>query len=108
MGLIEVNNYCNLIICLLIIASIIILIVFLNWYSTHQANKEVVRQWVDQVEKCKIDRYEKTQYKQLELWELKDRLNQTRAIVSVYDLPDDIAEEIIDYSLKLIEDGEMK
>ena len=55
-------------------------------------------------EACKIDRYEKTQYKQLELWELKDRLNQTRAIVSVYDLPDDIAEEIIDYSLKLIEE----
>lgn len=60
------------------------------------------------VEGCKIDRYEKTQYKQLKLWELKDRLNQTRAIVSVYDLPDDIAEEIIDYSLKLIEEGEMK
>ena len=40
--------------------------------------------------------------------ELKDRLNQTRAIVSVYDLPDSIAEEIIDYSLKLIEEGEMK
>lgn len=60
------------------------------------------------MEGCKIDRYEKTQYKQLKLWELKDRLNQTRAIVSVYDLPDDIAEEIIDYSLKLIEEGEMK
>lgn len=42
------------------------------------------------------------------IWELKDRLNQTRAIVSVYDLPDSIAEEIIDYSLKLIEEGEMK
>lgn len=55
-------------------------------------------------EKCQIDRYEKTQYKQLKLWELKDRLNQTRAIVSVYDLPDSIAEEIIDYSLKLIEE----
>lgn len=36
------------------------------------------------------------------------RLNITRPMVSVYDLPDDIAEEIIDYSLKLIEDGEMK
>ena len=56
------------------------------------------------VKGCKIDRYEKTQYKQLKLWELKDRLNQTRAIVSVYDLPDSIAEEIIDYSLKLIEE----
>ena len=98
-GLIEVNNYCNLIICLLIIASIIIITAFLNWYANYQTNKKVVQQCF---EKCKIDRYEKTRYKQLELWELKDRLNQTRAIVSVYDLPDDIAEEIIDYSLKLI------
>ena len=56
------------------------------------------------VEGCKIDRYEKKQYKQLELWELKDRLNPARAIVSVYDLPDSIAEEIIDYRLKLIEE----
>lgn len=94
-----------IIICSLIIASIITLIVFLNWYADRQKNKKVVRQWG---EKCQIDRYEKTQYKQLELWELKDRLNQTRAIVSVYDLPEDIAEEIIDYSLKLIEEGEMK
>lgn len=54
----------------------------------------------------KIDRYEKTQYKKLKLWELKDRLNITRPIVSVYNLPDDISEEIIDYSLKLIEEGE--
>ena len=91
--------------CLLIIASIIIITAFLNWYANYQTNKKVVQQCF---ENCKIDRYEKTQYKQLELWELKDRLNQTRAIVSVYDLPDDIAEEIIDYSLKLIEDGEMK
>lgn len=37
-----------------------------------------------------------------------DWLNNTRQIVSVYDLPDSIAEEIIDYSLKLIEEGEMK
>lgn len=80
-------------------------IVFIDWYTTHQKSKKVVQQCY---EKCKIDRYEKTRYKQLELWELKDRLNQTRAIVSVYDLPDDIAEEIIDYSLKLIEEGEMK
>ena len=54
----------------------------------------------------KIDRYEKTQYKKLKLWELKDRLNITRPIVSVYNLPDDISEEIIDYTLKLIEEGE--
>lgn len=103
--MIEVNNNCGLIICVL---SILIIILFLNWYANYQTNKEVSRQEVDLVEECKIDRYEKTQYKQLKLWELKDRLNQTRAIVSVYDLPDSIAEEIIDYSLKLIEEGEMK
>lgn len=90
-----------IIICLLIIASIIIITVFIDWYTTHQKSKKVVQQCY---EKCQIDRYEKTQYKQLKLWELKDRLNQTRAIVSVYDLPDSIAEEIIDYSLKLIEE----
>ena len=94
-----------IIICLLIIASIIIITVFIDWYTTHQKSKKVVQQCY---EKCQIDRYEKTQYKQLKLWELKDRLNQTRAIVSVYDLPDSIAEEIIDYSVKLIEEGEMK
>ena len=94
-----------MIIILLIIASIIIITVFIDWYTTHQKSKKVVQQCY---EKCKINRYKKTRYKQLELWELKDRLNQTRAIVSVYDLPDDIAEEIIDYSLKLIEEGEMK
>ena len=105
--MIEVNNNCGLIICILILVSIFSIILFLNWYVTYQTNKEVTR-WGDRVEECKIDRYEKTQYKQLKLWELKDRLNQTRAIVSVYDLPDDIAEEIIDYSLKLIEEGEMK
>lgn len=93
-----------IIICSLIIASIITIIIFINWNANRQT-KKVVQQCY---EKCKIDRYEKTRYKQLELWELKDRLNQTRAIVSVYDLPDDIAEEIIDYSLKLIEEGEMK
>lgn len=106
--MIEVNNNYGLIICVLIIASILIITLFLNWYANYQTNKEVARQGGDRVEECKIDRYEKTQYKQLKLWELKDRLNQTRAIVSVYDLPDDIAEEIIDYSLKLIEEGEMK
>lgn len=105
--MIEVNNNCNLIICLLIIASIIILIVFLNWYANCQTNKKVVRQWVDQVEKCKIDRYEK-RYEGLKRWEIKDRLNNGNRIVRVCDLPDDIAEEIIDYSLKLIEEGEMK
>ena len=94
-----------IIVCLLIIAIIIIITVFLNWYATRQTNKKVVRQWV---EKCKIDRYEKTHYKQLELWELKDRLDITRPLVTVYNLPDDIAEEIIDYSLKLIEEGERK
>ena len=103
--MIEVNNNYGLIICVLIIASIIIITVFIDWYTTHQKSKKVVQQCY---EKCQIDRYEKTQYKQLKLWELKDRLNQTRAIVSVYDLPDSIAEEIIDYSLKLIEEGEMK
>lgn len=101
--MIEFNNNCNLIICLLIIASIIILIVFLNWYANYQTNKKVVRQWVDQVEKCKIDRYEK-KYRGLERWEIKDRLNNGNQIVMVRDLPDDIAEEIIDYSLKLIEE----
>lgn len=94
-----------IIICLLIIASIIIITVFIDWYTTHQKSKKVVQQCY---EKCQIDRYEKTQYKQLKLWELKDRLNNTRQILSVYDLPDSIAEEIIDYSLKLIEEGEMK
>lgn len=94
-----------MIINLLIIASIITLIVFLNWYADRQTNKKVVRQWG---EKCQIDRYEKRYYENLGIWEIKDRLNITRPIVSVYDLPDDIAEEIIDYSLKLIEEGEMK
>ena len=102
--MIEINNNCNLIICLLIIASIIILIVFLNWYVNCQTNKKVVRQWVDQVEKCKIDRYEK-KYRGLERWEIKDRLNNGNQIVMVRDLPDDIAEEIMDYSLKLIEEN---
>lgn len=96
-----------IIICVLIIASIIIITVFLNWYADRQTNK-VVRQWGERSEKCKIDRYEKTHYKQLELWELKDRLDITRPRVTVYNLPDSIAEEIIDYSLKIIEEGEMK
>ena len=94
-----------MIIILLTLASILIILLFYNWYRTNKMENVVHEVGV---EGCKIDRYEKTQYKQLKLWELKDRLNQTRAIVSVYDLPDDIAEEIIDYSLKLIEEGEMK
>lgn len=90
-----------IIICLLIIAIIIIITVFLNWYATRQTNKKVVRQWV---EKCKIDRYEKNYYKKLGYMEIKDRLNNKSPVVVVYDLPKDIAEEIIDYSLKLIEE----
>lgn len=106
--MIEVNNNCKLIICALIIASILIIILFLNWYANYQTNKEVVRQWGNQVEKCKIDRYEKSSYERLGIWEIKDRLNNTGPIVRVYSLPDDVAEEIIDYSLKIIEEGEMK
>lgn len=94
-----------MIIILLTLASILIIILFYNWYQTNKMENVVHELGV---EGCKIDRYEKTRYKRLELWELKDRLNQTRAIVSVYGLPDDIAEEIIDYSLKLIGEGEMK
>lgn len=93
-----------IIICSLIIASIIIIIIFINWNANRQT-KKVVQQCY---KKCKINRYEKRCYKTLGIWEIKDRLNITRPIVSVYDLPDDIAEEIIDYSLKLIEEGEMK
>lgn len=96
-----------IIICVLIIASIIIITVFLNWYADRQTNK-VVRQWGERSEKCKINRYEKRCYEGLGIWQIVDRLNNTRQIVSVYDLPDSIAEEIIDYSLKLIEEGEMK
>lgn len=94
-----------IIICSLIIASIIIITVFIGWYTIHQKSKKVVQQCY---EKCKINRYEKRYYENLGMWEIKDRLNITRPMVSVYDLPDDVAEEIIDYSLKLIEDGEMK
>lgn len=55
-------------------------------------------------EDCKINRYEKKQYPRLKLWEIKDRLDSTRPIISIYNLPDSIAGEIIDYSLKLIEE----
>lgn len=95
----------NMIFNLLIIASIITLILFLSWYADRQTNKKIVRQWV---EKCQIDRYEKSYYEELKIWEIKDRLNNKNPIVGVYGLPEDIAEEIMDYSLKLIEDGEMK
>lgn len=94
-----------IIICLLIIAAIVIITVFINWYANCQTNKKVAPQWV---EKCKIDRYEKSYYEELGIWEIKDRLKNENPIVGVYGLPGDIAEEIMDYSLKLIEDGEMK
>lgn len=94
-----------IIICSLIIASIIIITVFINWNANRQTNKKVVQQCY---EKNKIDRYEKRCYEGLGIWQIVDRLNNTRQIVSVYDLPDSIAEEIIDYSLKIIEEGERK
>ena len=97
--MIKVNNNCNLIICILILVSIFSIILFLNWYATYQTKKEVAR-WGDRVEKCKIDRYEK-RYMGLERWEIKDRLNNGNRIVMVCDLPDDIADKIMDYSLKL-------
>lgn len=100
--MIELNNNYGLIICILILVSIFSIILFLNWYATYQTNKEVTR-WSDRVEKCKIDRYEK-KYRGLERWEINDRLNNGNRIVMVCDLPDDIAEEIMDYSLKLIEE----
>ena len=59
--MIEVNNNCGLIICILILVSVFSIILFLNWYATYQTNKEVTR-WGARVEKCKIDRYEKKIY----------------------------------------------
>nr|DAU32733.1 MAG TPA: holin [Caudoviricetes sp.] len=94
-----------IIICLLIIAAIVIITVFINWYANRQTNKKVVQQCY---EKNKIDRYEKKYYEGLEIWQITDRLNNTKPIVSVYDLPDSIVGEIIDYSLKIIEEGERK
>ena len=97
--MIGVNNNCGLIICSLIIASIIsIILLFIDWNANRQT-KKVVQQ------KCKINRYEKRCYEGLGIWQIVDRLNNTKQIVSIYDLPDDIAEEIIDYSLKLLESG---
>ncbi len=92
-----------MIIILLTLASIIILILFYNYYHTRQINKKVVQEWVNYTEDCKINRYEKKQYPRLKLWEIKDRLDPTRPIISIYNLPDGIAEEIIDYSLELIQ-----
>ena len=40
----------------------------------------------------------------LKKWEIVDKLNNSQPIVIVYDLPKDIAEEIINDSLKLIEE----
>lgn len=100
--MIEINDNCKLIICVLILISIFCITLFLNWYANYQTNKEVAR-WGDRVEKCKIDRYEK-RYAGLEIWEIKDRLNNGKRIVRVCNLPDDIAEKIMDYSLKLIEE----
>lgn len=93
-----------IIICSLIIASIIIIIIFINWNANRQTKKVVPQCY----KKCKINRYEKRCYESLGIWQIVDILNNTRQIVYVYDLPDDIAEEIIDYSLKLMEEGEMK
>lgn len=55
-----------------------------------------------------ITRYEKIHLKKLKIWELRDRLNNEAPLLTLYHVPDSIAEEIIDYSLKLIEEGEMK
>lgn len=41
--MIEVNNNCELIICVLILVSVFSIILFLNWYATYQTNKEVTR-----------------------------------------------------------------
>lgn len=89
-----------IIICSLIIASIIIIIIVINWNANRQT-KKVVQQCY---KNCKINRYEKRCYEGLGIWQIVDRLNNTGQIVSVYDLPDDVAEEIIEYSLKLMEE----
>lgn len=101
--MIELNNNCGLIICILILVSIFSIILFLNWYATYQTNKEVTR-WGDCGEECKIDRYEKKYFRRLGTWKIIDRLNDSQSIVIIYDLPKDIGEEIMDYSLKLIEE----
>lgn len=93
-----------IIICLLIIASIIIITVSINWYANRQTNKKVAQQWIEWVENYQTDKYEKKYHKWLKRWEIVDKLNNSQPIVIVYDLPDSIVEEIIDYSLKLIEE----
>ena len=90
-----------IIICLLIIAVIIIITVLINWYANRQINKEIAQQWV---EKYKINRYEKEYFHTLQRWRILDRLNHSQPIVIIYDLPKDIGEEIINYSLELIEE----
>ena len=99
--MIEVNNNCRLIICVLILISIFSITLFLNWYANYQTNKKVVRQWINP---CKINRYEKEYYEGLGIWQIKDRLSNKNPIVIVCNLPEDVAEEIVDYSLKLIEE----
>lgn len=50
-----------------------------------------------------ITRYEKIHLKKLKMWELHDRLNNEIPILRLYNVPDDLAEEIIDYTLELIQ-----
>lgn len=84
--------------------SIIIILLFYNYYHTQQINKKVVQERVNYTENCKINRYEKKYSRWLKKWEIVDKLNNSQPIVIVYDLPKDIAEEIINDSLKLIEE----
>ena len=90
-----------MIIVLLIIVSITIVIMFIGWYAIYYKNEKVMQQCC---EDCKIDRYEKKYFRELGKWQIIDRLNDSQPIVIIYDLPKDIGEEIIDYSLKLIEE----
>lgn len=93
-----------MIIILLTLAGIIIIILFYNLYQTHQMKNRIYEQ-VNPTEDCKINRFVKTQYKQLKQWEIKDRMRDVKPIVvCVRNVPEDIAEEIITYSLKLMEE----
>lgn len=94
----------TMIIILLTLAGIIIILLFYNYYHTQQINKKVVQERVNYTENCKINRYEKKYSRWLKKWEIVDKLNNSQPIVIVYDLPKDIAEEIINDSLKLIEE----
>lgn len=94
-----------MIIILLTLASILIVILLYNWYQNNKM-ENVVHEVC--VEGCKIDRYEKSYYEELGIWEIKDRLNNKNPIVGAYGLPKDIAEEIMDYSLKLLIEGKKK